>query len=371
MSASNTFLAHYGVQGMKWGVRKEYKNSPTKVKTAIKSKQDARREAEALEYDRQATTYQKRLDAVENKPGIKNSHKEWLLKNRDEAQANAQKVRESTGLTPHQKKIAKGAAVAVGVLAAYGTYRMVQSGHINQSIMRGKALIEGRGNPPFKIKEALASKDYDVFDLEFNVLQQINPGRIDGKIGTGMNCRRCTFAYELRRRGYDVMATRTTNAFGQNSAGLFNAIDTQHPNLKTSRYNVIKQILKEQRGEPDGFSPVLSLSKNFGAGAIEKLPVNKWAGKSDSIFDTLNKQPDGARGEIGVTFFGGFGHSMVWEKVKGTAVIFDAQTNTTYKPGTDKWKAMFDNIQDGGITRLDHIELDTDFLLRWVKDAEF
>ena len=35
-----------------------------------------------------------------------------------------------------------------------------------------------------------------------------------------MNCRRCTFAYELSRRGYDVQATKTLIGTGQDANGM-------------------------------------------------------------------------------------------------------------------------------------------------------
>lgn len=39
-------------------------------------------------------------------------------------------------------------------------------------------------------------------------------------LGSFMNCRRCTFAYELSRRGYDVQATKTLIGTGQDANGM-------------------------------------------------------------------------------------------------------------------------------------------------------
>ena len=41
-----------------------------------------------------------------------------------------------------------------------------------------------------------------------------------------MNCRRCTMAYEMRRRGYDVTATGSTMATGQHGTGMRKAANT-------------------------------------------------------------------------------------------------------------------------------------------------
>ncbi len=54
-----------------------------------------------------------------------------------------------------------------------------------------------------------------------------------------MNCRRCTFAYEMRRRGYDVAATRTTNGRGQTAVGVYNALNTEGDIAKVGKLSMI------------------------------------------------------------------------------------------------------------------------------------
>ena len=69
--------------------------------------------------------------------------------------------------------------------------------------------------------------------------------------------------------------------------------------------------------------------------------------------DAISRHPDGSRGEFGMKWIGGGGHSMAWEKIKGEAVIFDNQTGKNYR-GSEILQ-LATGIEDAGITRLDDI----------------
>lgn len=88
----------------------------------------------------------------------------------------------------------------------------------------------------------------------------------------------------------------------------------------------------------------------------------------NDILSSLSKQPNGARGELGMMFKGGGGHSMAWEIVQGKPVIFDTQTGKTYKSALDIAQ-LSTNLTHSGFTRLDDKALNTNFLMRWVKNA--
>jgi len=367
---SEDFLEHYGVKGMRWGVRKKDDQTSASVSTNTEKPISKRREEKAKEYDAKAARLNKQINAIkpENRDRLQD-HITWLEKERDQAQADAQALRSGTGLTPTQKKIVKGAAVAAGILAVYGGYRLVQSGQMNKSIMQGKAFIQRRGNPPFKTNDILASKDLDLMQLDSLVVSKINPDY--GTPGTKVNCRRCTFAYELRRRGYDVAATRTTTGYGQNAGGLFNAVDVEGKNVSTGKFGMMKNLATEvykKQVDDETPTPLLDLAQNFGAGA--KTPIDMIPGQGgSSIFDALRKQPNGARGEVVVSWLNGGAHSMAWEVVNGKPVIFDTQTRKTHLEIDSSWKKMGSIIGSAGFTRLDNVDLDYDFLLRWVKDG--
>lgn len=58
---------------------------------------------------------------------------------------------------------------------------------------------------------------------------------------------------------------------------------------------------------------------------------------------------------------------MAYEIFDGKPVIFDAQTGKAF----DSVKAMSDSMDIGGagFTRLDNLDLNTDYLRRWVRNA--
>ena len=92
-------LYHYGILGMKWGVRRAKKQVST------------------------------------------------LNNNRQDAAGNSQPKKR--GLSDKQKKAIKIGAAAIGTaLAAYGTYRLVKSGKLNNVINKGKTAVD-------KIKEKI------------------------------------------------------------------------------------------------------------------------------------------------------------------------------------------------------------------------
>lgn len=213
--------------------------------------------------------------------------------------------------------------------------------------------------------------DLSLDQLSRDVVSKVNPDY--GKLGTKMNCRRCTFAYEMRRRGYDVKATKSAGATGQTAAGLLNAIDPKS-NMAPGRIGILRRYYKEKSlpeaqrtmtnfitGEGGGWGKT-----RIGDGVMNLMDPKD---KSSTIFNALRSQPDGARGELGVKWTMGGGHSMAWEIVKGQPVIFDTQSGKTYKTPED-FDKFAKVVVDAGFTRLDNVELNPDFLLRWLTDAK-
>jgi len=189
-------------------------------------------------------------------------------------------------------------------------------------------------------KDPNLTKKMNVTQLHAKVVKPINPGF--GEKGTMMNCRRCTFAYELRRRGYDVKATKSKYATGQDTDGLRKATNKKHDTFESM----------------------------WGEKAV-KTPIHLDAGPhktAKSIFDHINKEPDGSRGELAVSWLFGGGHSVAYEKVNGKAVVIDAQSGKTFKSVDEfvKNSGFADAITSASTTRLDNVELNNDFLKRWV-----
>lgn len=119
-------------------------------------------------------------------------------------------------------------------------------------------------------------------------LKAVNPDYADPTdMSARMNCTMCSTAYELRRRGYDVVAN------------------------KTSMGRKDKQV-----------------ASWFG---LEKKDINTFKTRDD-FAKALSNEPDGARG-LTFSAYGQFNshHCMIWEKRDGKVYISDGQCNAPPK----------------------------------------
>lgn len=352
------FLAHYGVLGMKWGVTKE-----VRIKNRL-----VKRETQAKKFDSKAAIFQTRINELRSiktrnpyRQHAINDAVDIVTKDRNTAIKDASAKRQGK-LTSEQKKVIVGASIVAGLIATKIAYDGTQSGEFRRIAEKGKAFLQGK-KFDFAKKASLTDATLDANQILQSVVKQVNPDY--GDIGTKMNCRRATFAYEMRRRGYDVMATRTTNAYGQHGAGLLNAITPGEKFKNTSIPGVMTRAMYETAIKGTGkATPLLDINSGVAAGARNKVfgggtPIN--------IFDALKQEANGSRGELGVMWAGGGGHSMAYEIVKGAPVIFDNQSGKMYE-SAEALEKMGD-IASSGYTRLDNIPLNTDYLMRWVRDA--
>lgn len=242
------------------------------------------------------------------------------------------------------------ALVAVAaVLAVKGGVYLVDSGEVHRAIIKGKAHINGE-TLAWKQKAEL-SKSMSHDELMKKVVKPINPDF--GQSGTKMNCRRCTFAYEMRRRGLDVSATHSILATGQDQRGLKKAI--------SSKGSPTAKLTASLWGEK---KITVNPAKDFNSKASFE---EKGLKKSTAIYDALNKLPDGARGELGVGWYMGGGHSVAWERVKGKTFIIDTQSGKSYD-SPKAFQEIASGVMDAAYTRLDNVKLNDDFLLKWVNN---
>lgn len=291
------YLEHVGVKGMRWGHRKKKDRPVSERKQAVLNK----RKQSGKKYEAEAADYDKKIKAAISRPAITNRQKRAVIeevndlrKKKETALINAKAKNEGKRFTPAQKKIVKGAAITAGVLAAIGTYKMTQSGQTNSFVMKGKQILQNR-DTPFLKKPSLSKKDVTEDFLKKEVMSPMIKNR--GSFGNSMNCRRCTFAYEMRRRGFDVKPTRTTNASGQHAGGLLNATRPGERNPKSTIGLITTSARKS--------NPQLNeLMKN--PGGIGKHLVENHEG-SDGLFRQIEKLPKGARGEVGMLWAGGGG----------------------------------------------------------------
>lgn len=348
------YLLHYGVKGMKWGVIRERKES-NRRKVAEKAK--ARSDRASSEIERIRANGRRAGDGiVRRNPDAKIKDLERKRDRADQDAAAAEKGK----LTPTEKKVLKGAAVAATVLAAYGLYAAADSGKLNAAVASFRP-----GDLPFKKNEKLKNLDMDPKKAAL-LAHKINPEY--GKLGTTKNCRRCTLSYEMTRRGYQVEATKTLTGRNQNMGGIYSVLTKDKVDIdgpKQARGVMLKGALDTTFGRETKASRFVDFAsrrditrKAFSGDMIED---HKKMAKAFSAF------PDKSRGEIEVSWRGGGLHSMAWEVMKGKPVIVDAQTHEVYSSIADFMTKKGDMVSNFALTRLDDVDLNPDILKRWMK----
>lgn len=348
------YLEHFGVKGMRWGVRK----SPEQLQRD--------REARAQKYVQKANEAQKRLDRAKSGPQNYSTRADidYYQKQKDRALVDAERKRQGK-LSINQRRVVIGAAVVATIVALKMTHNSLESGYAHQLAEKGKAFVKHQKGLGWKLDPKLRG-EMSEDELMSRVVAHVNPGYGE-KFGTKMNCRRATLAYEMRRRGYDVRATRTNTGRGQDAGGLFNATHPNVNNVPAGIGGIITRVLGDNKrrlqGKPSPFlDQVVEPKKFFG----DHQYSNNIFGRT-SFFEDLGKLPNGARGEMGLKWKVLGGHSIAWERVKGKTVFFDCQTGKKYNE--NDLFSLLNNADQMAWTRLDNIPLDDGFLKRWLVNA--
>jgi len=146
-----------------------------------------------------------------------------------------------------------------------------------------------------------------------------NPNR--GNSEYDRNCQRCVPTYELRRRGFDVIAAP--------KPGINNQVEFGYECFEGARERVV--------GHLNG--------SNFGEGALR---------------NQLGRLPEGSRCGIIIAWKSGGGHTIVSEKINGVTRFFDPQTS-------QETPNFFNRVKMGHISfyRMDDLNLSSD--IDWTK----
>ncbi len=263
----NYYLYHHGILGQRWGK----KNGPP---YPLGSSDHSASEKKA--------GWRKSLDKPNGSSHTRNSK---VSKNTDNSE------KEGFHLTDKQKKALKiGAAAVAATLAAYGTYKLTQSGKLNDLAAIGKAKVDAMlgkkagsaGDDIFEIHEKVKSTDKlfisdriravsgetglklktKTFSMEED-LKVVNLGYNRNKPEWKNNCSHASIAYLLRRMGLDIKAKPMK--FDEEGGLMFAEATSYFKGAKRSSIELAKS------SSSDGYkrelsNKILSLCKNESKG---------------------------------------------------------------------------------------------------------
>jgi hypothetical protein len=393
-------LIHFGKKGMKWGVRNEERDAGGRITPQKAPAVSERRQQRVDKFMKRSEGMNTKIselkvknEALENAQTLgqritktaNQQHIRGLERQQQQAVRDAEAAQQGK-LTRKQKQVIAGAvgvSAIAGVVGVGLVLRGQQSGALNSTMLRGSAFIRGE-KVPFNVNKEL-SKRMSASELLNTVAKPVNPNYRSA--GGKMNCRRSTFAYELRRRGFDVHATTSSIGWGQSESGFINAVTTEGKDFfrQTSLSETVMKTGATQKAVGDKrLNPIKKivlddLLNKSEVPSTEQMLENLRRGKnvigdvgtissSKQVLQELAKQPNGARGEV-VFRFPGFGHSMAYEVVDGVPHIFDSQKGTLYNEATKMVESKWDGFHGAEITRLDNVDLDLNFLSRWATNT--
>lgn len=312
------YLAHHGILGQKWGK----KNGPPYPLDASDHSASEKKAG-----------WRKSLDK-----GGKSEDNNHKGKSRENQNGKTKK-----GLTDKQKTALKvGAALAVTALAAYGAYKLNESGKLDELIERGKQLtgdaLGKMGDKPVsgldpapaqKVQKAVETvggfKKLAQPESFADTLKKTNPLRGDS---TGENnCVLSAIASFMRQTGYDVTAGSTPGRKPLNPAG------------------IVEECFK-------------------GAKVVEGSAAKFGRSQKDAAEMLLKRFGPNAEGLCGVQWKGGHGgHTFSWKIIDGVVSFFDAQA------GSDDVGHYWSGIDLAGnltLARLDGAEINLDAVSKYI-----
>lgn len=324
--SADDFLAHYGVRGMQWGVINGAPGSSTTSNSSKKSGPSGVSKSVELGLN----VAKPMLNMVVPRANLMSHAVNVGMTAFAASKAGALSM---SAVTKALKSDLLSPMAAVGLavsVADSGAYRVPVMAIKNQS----------RGGWPKD--PSLAKPDMSLSDIQKKVVSGVNPD-FPG-LGTTNNCVRATYSYEMRRRGFNVSATKTIFATGQAAAGQAVAVGT----LRNTKNRIASSTKR---------NPISSLVKGNRPSAAD-------------VMSRLSSEPDRSRGELQMSWgLGAGGHSVAYEIIGGKPVVIDSQSGKSYSTPAELTK-LTSSAATLNYTRLDNKPLNQLALTSFLKDGD-
>lgn len=269
-------LVHHGIKGQKWGV----KNGPPYPLDASQKSYSEKRLA--------------RVHRAKARGASEETNNE-IVSDKDKRSTNKR-----FQLTDKQKRALKiGAAAAGTALLAYGAYRLIQADKLDSNVFLDSQLL----------RKTVEAADFDTQIKDD--LKKINRGGMFGHAflrGREVNCTSCSMAYEMRRRGYDVIAGHCSDGRSE---------------LQLTQFFKGNAKFNELHG---GYS------------FFKVRPTDE---ELSNAVDALRSQGNGARGIIAGQFVRGGGHALAYEVHNNKVYFVEGQTGRIYKDAYEAIGQMY------------------------------
>lgn len=319
------YIAHHGILGQKWGVRRFQDKSGRLTAEGKKRKHEFTDKSKSNMTLRDRAVDNLKVSAFLGGAGIASSIAAVAaIPITGGGSAMALPYTATLGLHGFAHTVVEGAKLVAGDIKA------------SNANNKEKKFQEEREKNPIDKKTGFHKKTTEMTAEED--MERVNPAFKNWDQNTKNNCVLCSMSFELRRRGYDVQANKATSGYNQDE-------------LAKDWFTGAKSIPTKSGLEDHEFK-----NHNY------VLDSRRQKEMIDDTLSTLKSQKDGARGTLGIVWNGTIaGHSISYTVENGQVNIYDTQGNEKYigDKAVEKYLKKTSNVN---IIRLDNCKLNTKYI---------